>query len=214
MLAAFVYLAAEAVTAAAFPGYSYANNYISDLGIPDVGAFDGRTIDSPLHAVMNSAFVVSGLLYLAAAVLAARLPAARQFASGYRRLFVGLAAAYAVGIALVGLVPGSQTSAENGLAVLHVAGAALAIVGGNLAAITAGIGARKHARFAYCLSSIILGAIGLFGLVMLQVNSSTASINLLPDGAWERIAVYTVTAWQLLTGILLLRRAKRDQRPT
>jgi hypothetical membrane protein len=202
ILAALVYLAAEAVTAAAFPGYSYADNYISDLGIPEVGDYEGRPIDSPLHAVMNAAFVIQGLLYLAAAVLAVLAYRARS-----RWLFVGLAAAYALGVALVGLVHGSPANAENGSAVFHVVGAGLAIIGGNLAAIVAGAGVRRHAPSAYPTISIALGAVGLLGLVMLRIDASTTGIDLLPDGTWERIAVYTVTVWQLLTGVLLLRRA-------
>jgi hypothetical membrane protein len=207
VLSALVYLTAEAVTAAAFPGYSYADNYISDLGIPEVGAYQGRMIDSPLHAVMNTGFVVQGLLYLAAAVLAVRASAGRS-----RWVFLGLATAYAVGVTLVGLIHGSAASDENGTAVFHVAGAGLAIIGGNLASIIAGVGARKRAPTAYSLISITLGAVGLIGLVMLRVDAATTSIDILADGTWERIAVYTVTAWQLLTGVLLMRRPARERR--
>jgi hypothetical membrane protein len=208
VLAALVYLTAEAVTAGAFPGYSYADNYISDLGIPEVGAYEGRAIDSPLHAVMNTAFVVQGLLYLAAAVLVVRVSADRS-----RWLFVGLATAYAVGVALVGLIHGSQANAENGTAVFHVVGAALAIIGGNLAAIVAGVGLRGYTPPAYSAISMTLGVVGLIGLVMLQVDARIAGVDILPDGTWERIAVYTVTAWQLLTGVLLIRRrAGRSRR--
>jgi hypothetical membrane protein len=206
VLTAIVYLTAEAVTAAAFPGYSYAHNYISDLGIPEVGAYDGREIDSPLHVVMNTAFVIQGLLFLTAAVLAVRASAGR-----WRRPFVGLAAAYAVGVTLVGLVHGSQASADDGSAVFHVVGAALAIIGGNLAAIVAGVGARATAPSIYSPISIMLGAVGLIALVMLRVDAGTTSIDLLPDGTWERIAVYTVTAWELLTGVVLLRRAAGER---
>ncbi len=49
-------LATEAITASAFPGYSYARNDISDLGVPERGVLQGRVLDSPLHAVMNAGF--------------------------------------------------------------------------------------------------------------------------------------------------------------
>ncbi len=44
-----LYLAIEAVTAAAWtqPPYSYSSNYISDLGVPGVDEFQGRTVHSP-----------------------------------------------------------------------------------------------------------------------------------------------------------------------
>jgi hypothetical membrane protein len=199
--AAVVYLVAEVVTAAAFPGYSYATNYISDLGVPEVGTFQGRAIDSPRHRVMNAAFVVSGILYLVAAMIAVRAST-----SGPRKTFLVFAAVYAIGISLVGLFHGSQESADNGLAALHVGGAGMAIIGGNLAVITAGVSARRSSHRSlpaslYAPASVALGAIGLVSLLMLQIDSSSTAITLLADGTWERLAVYPVTAWQLLTGV-------------
>lgn len=216
--AASVYLLAEAVTASAFPGYSYASNYISDLGIPDVGSYQGRAIDSPLHPVMNTAFVASGVLFLAAAASAARAGALPS-----RRALLVLSVIYAVGISLVGLVHGSQASADDGTGVLHVFGAALAIVGGNVLAIVVGAASRRAAQrvragrlrrrggalaSVYPALSVGLGVLGLVGLLGLEIDSGSTSIDLLPEGIWERIAVYTVTAWQLLTGILLLSRGR------
>ena len=42
LLAGVMYLACESIAAAAFPGYSYARNYISDLGVPYDGLINGR----------------------------------------------------------------------------------------------------------------------------------------------------------------------------
>ena len=39
---------------------------------------------------------------------------------------------------------------------------------------------------------------------MLLVDSSSTAIEVLPDGVWERASVYTIVAWELLTGIALL----------
>ena len=56
------------------PRYSYAHNYVSDLGVPVCGTiFDGRSVCSPLHALMNGDFVLQGVLFFAAALAAARL---------------------------------------------------------------------------------------------------------------------------------------------
>lgn len=195
-LAGVVWFVGEAVSASAFPGYSYATNYISDLGIPDVGAFQGRAIDSPLHDVMNVTFLAQGILFAVGAVLASR--AAR---GGRRRLFLGLAVTHAIGMALVGIVHGSQASVDSGIAALHVLGAALAIIAGNVGAIVAGLNAR--APRTYRVASVLLGVVGLVGLVMLEVDSTSSTIDLLPDGVWERSAVYTIMVWELLTGILL-----------
>ncbi|PPH90438.1 DUF998 domain-containing protein [Rathayibacter sp. AY1D5] len=208
VVSALAYVGAEAVAASAFPGYSYARNYISDLGVPEVGVFQGRAIDSPLHAVMNAGFLLQGALYLAAAVTTVR--AAR---GGSRGLFLSLAVVYAVGIAVVGLVHGSSASAQNGIG-LHVVGAAMAIVGGNAASIVAGAAARRgRAPWALGTVGIVLGAAGLLALLMLQVDTRVPGVDLLPDGVWERASVYAVTAWQLATGLRLLRRPDAPRRP-
>jgi hypothetical membrane protein len=125
------YVVAEAVAATAWrePPYSYAHNYISDLGAPGpASTLMGRVIDSPLAWVMNAGFIGHGVLALAAAVLLCpQLP--------HRWWLVGLASAHAVGIALVGTVHGSAQSIADGTFVFHSLGANLAIVGGNLLAV-------------------------------------------------------------------------------
>ncbi|WIE60124.1 DUF998 domain-containing protein [Curtobacterium sp. MCLR17_032] len=211
--AAALYLFAEAVSASAFPGYSYATNYISDLGVPDTEMFQGRAIDSPLHLLMNTAFVLHGVLFVVAA-LAARTLAPGSSTTGRpaaRRWFTVLAVAHGVGIVLVGLFHGSQASVENGLVVLHVLGAAVAITAGNTAAVVAGVALLRHApeqrsrgaRWVGVLS-VALGAIGLVGLVMLVVDPAWTAVDLLPDGVWERAAVYAILAWELLAGVAVL----------
>jgi hypothetical membrane protein len=201
IIAAAVYLVAEAVSATVFPGYSYATNYISDLGVPDVGTFQGRAIDSPLHVVMNLAFILHGVLFAAAALLTARSSAWRP---GARRSFVALALVHAVGIILVGVFPGSQTNADNGLIVFHGLGAGMAIIAGNAAAIVAGFTLRRHSPRWLGSASITLGIVGLVGLVMLLVDSNSPTITLLPDGAWERLAVYAILVWEALVGVTAL----------
>ena len=63
--AGLAYLMLEAVAAAAFrPHYSYARNFISDLGKP--------SDDSPLAWLMNTAFGIQGTLFLVGAILTVR----------------------------------------------------------------------------------------------------------------------------------------------
>ena len=72
VLAGIQYAVLEYVAAAAWhnPPYSYAVNFISDLGNPVPGdTFQGRVIDSPLHLVMDTAFIAQGVLFIAASVL-------------------------------------------------------------------------------------------------------------------------------------------------
>lgn len=205
------WLVGEAVSASAFPGYSYATNYISDLGVPDVGAFQGRTIDSPLHVLMNTTFIGQGVLFGVAAVLAVVV-----FRAASRRARVTaavLAVVHLIGMVLVGSFHGSQTSTDGGTIVFHVLGAAAAITTGNLVAITVGIGSRAlRAPAAYRIASVALGIVGFVSLVMLVVDSSSTVVDVFPDGVWERAAVYTIVVWELVTGITLLVAGTRRRR--
>ncbi|MDQ1137301.1 putative membrane protein [Microbacterium sp. SORGH_AS 1204] len=202
--AAVVYVGTEAIAGAAFPGYSYAQNYISDLGVPEVGPYDGRFLDSPLHAVMNAGFLAQGVLFLLATVVAARGLPARPAAP-----WVGLAALHAVGITLVAFVHGGPQSAASGFIVFHVIGAGLAIVCGNLASIAGGValGARRFRAF-----SVGIAAVGLLCLVGLQLQPSLAGADV-PDGVWERGSVYAITAWELAAGVVLITRGRAGRQP-
>ncbi|WP_253900540.1 DUF998 domain-containing protein [Mycobacterium asiaticum] len=180
------YLSLEAFAAAGNPHYSYAGNYISDLGA--VG---------PRTGVMHAAFFLHGIFFLLGAVFVVGVPGDRR-----ARLFLGLAAVNAAGNVVVGIVPAGG---------VHVIGAAMAIVGGN-AAILAGaplVGYGDKCRHTwYGPVSNLIAAVGLSSLLMLLVDSAVADIQLLPDGVWERGSVYSITCWQLLTAVCLL--ADRD----
>ncbi|MBB3156452.1 putative membrane protein [Microbacterium proteolyticum] len=202
--AAVVYLGAEAVSAAAFPGYDYAHNYISDLGVPEIGPHDGRFLDSPLSGVMNAGFIVQGVLFFLATLLAAR---GRRRTRHSPVLWVALAALHAVGITLVAVVHGGPLAAASGMIGIHVVGAALAIVCGNLASIAGG---RVLGGRAFRVFSVTIAVAGLLFLVGLQTHPSIAGMSL-PDGVWERGSVYAVTVWELVAGVVLVVSARRTR---
>lgn len=205
--AGVVYVVSEAVAAAAFPGYSYATNYISDLGIPQVEMYGGRAIDSPLHVVMNTGFVLSGVAFVAAAILAVPV-----LGTAHRRTFLTLAVTHGIGIVLVGVVHSGQVNADNGWGAVHGIGAAMAIVGGNLTAIVAGLAARRSADLRHLgATCITLGAVGLLATLALVLDSGSTDVDVLADGVWERLAVYTVTAFELLIGATTLLRLRRQR---
>lgn len=200
--AAVVWFLAEAVAASAFPHYSYATNYISDLAVPDVEVLSGRAIDSPLHPLVTTAFVVQGLLFALGAVCLTR-----QARFPQRRIFITLASIHALGMVMIAAIHGGRQNVELGLDTFHMLGAFAAFIAGNLTAVVAGVSAlRVGVSRLIGWGSVILGVVGLLGLVMLQVDARTPSMMLLPDGIWERITFYAILIWQAaMGGAMLLR---------
>lgn len=165
--------------AARFPGYSYADDYISDLGA---------------SAVMNVAFMVHGSLFFVGALVISRAIPSMGWA-GWG--FVLAAAANAAGNVLVGAFRSGVPA--------HVIGAGLAIVGGNVAVIIAGFGsARVGASPTYRRASITIGIVGLGCLLALIIDGANGS-RLLQVGIEERGSVYSIIVWEIMTGVAALR---------
>ena len=199
------YLVVEAIVASAWqtPVYSYASNFVSDLGAPDCSTFQGREVCSPLHTVMNAGFIVQGVLFVVASFLLMRLVSGRA-----RNVYLVIALIYGVGMVLVGYFHGSRGATENGTVVYHYLGASMAILGGNVAAIVAGFQWRRlmMPRW-FGIAGIVLGVIGLAATVVLATT-----FGILPSGIPERASIYTITAWQILTGIVLFGGPRRRTR--
>ncbi|MEU9781901.1 DUF998 domain-containing protein [Streptomyces phaeochromogenes] len=192
------WVVAEAITAAAWtsPPYSYARNYISDLGVPDCGArFQGRDICSPDHALMNTSFMLEGILF-ASGVLLAQLVEGRA-----RRVVIALAVAHGVGMVLVGLFHGSESGPSFGLAA-HVGGAGVGIMCANTLAILAGSLRSLGIPSAYRVFSVTVGVLGLVSVALVAVSESVA-------GVFERGSVYSWLLWSAVTGVLVLARCVR-----
>jgi hypothetical membrane protein len=183
---ATVYLVCEAIAAARFPGYRYTADYISDLGV---------------SAVMNvGAFATHGVLFLAGAVVLTRACSTRGWAS---RAFLLAAVANAVGNIVVATFRSGAVD-PSGHADWHVIGAGMAIVGGNVAVIIAGLGSRRlGASGSYRLVSVAIGALGLACLLALIIDGATGS-RLLPAGLMERGGVYSIIGWEIITGLTIL----------
>ena len=195
--AALIYLAFEALAAASVPRYSYAEHYISVLGVPDF---------SPRAYLMNSAFYLQGALFFLGAVLAVRAVPGRWTGG----LFLILTATNTAGNVLVALVHGGSPLWVNGHEWLHALGAILAIFGGNLAIIigTFVVGRGIAARW-YRPVGVLIGVAGIVIFALLQ-NYNYWAIDYAPIGVVERACVYTIMLWQLVTGIVLLTRPKRN----
>ncbi|GAB2451605.1 putative membrane protein [Conyzicola lurida] len=198
------YVTLEAIAAAAWrdPVYSYTYNYISDLGAPGAEVvYLGRDIHSPLAAVMNTAFVLEGLLVaLGAILLMVLLHGVARWA------FVAFALLHAVGIVLVGFFP---ETVGGGLGVFHTGGAYLAIVFSNLLALTVGLSARRMALPAWFrVTSLALPVLGFASEAALFSGLGDGRL----DGLWERGGVYSFTVFQILFGLVVLAGATRKPR--
>lgn len=174
IIGAAAYLVSEAVAARAIPAYSYTRDYISDLGVT---------------WVMNTGFVVHGVLFLVGAILVTR-----SVASG-RHACVIAAAVNALGNIVIAVFPSHVPGAQH----WHLAGAALAILGGNIAVI---LGGRLSAVPAHRHLSVGLGLVGIACLVAVAAGAR-------PAGLIERGSVYPIVAWELLAAAVLLARFPR-----
>jgi hypothetical membrane protein len=188
------YLILEAVAAESFrPHYSYAHNYISDLGVV--------TSASPRAYLMNTAFCLQGSLFLGGAILATRAVRPRK-----PWPFLTFAAANAAGNFLIAIFHSGPAARADGTAWVHATGAVLAIVGGN-AAILAGSAVIGGPRW-YRGVSVWLGVVGLISFTMFVIQLTSTAHYLVPAAVRERGSVYPITAWQIFTAAWLLTRRR------
>ena len=199
LVAAATFFALEAIAAAGFkPSYSYANNFISDLGVPTPGMLDGHYIDSTRAALMNLDFIAHGAFFVMAAALIFRATAALNGRA--RTAFLVLALVHGAGMTLVGTFHGSAEALADGTARYHSLGAVLAICGANGAIILAGRNAhRLGASLTYGYASLAIGVLGFLSAAALLASG----LDTIP-GVWERGAAYSVMLWEIVTGLALL----------
>lgn len=208
--AQLIYLAGETIAALAWktPPYSYAFNYVSDLGVPGPPseAF-GQLVYSPLAGVMNAGFFLYGALSITATLLLVRPN------GDIRGLVLGaLGLCFGAGGILLALFPGSQFSIESGLIILHTLGALLAIAAGNVLSIAVAVFRRRlGVPLPLAVISLILGIVGLVFFVIFQFVARADGTQLI--GLVERGAIYPFVATQLLFGVGLLLSSQRSRQP-
>lgn len=204
LLAGVQYAVLEYLAASAWhhPAYSYAVNFISDLGNPVAGdVFEGRVIDSPWHVVMDAAFVAQGLLFIAASVLLLGKGTGRL-----KRVLLVLAVVHGAGVILIGFFQESSAALHNGVIVVHGIGAAATILAGNVIPLVIGAKGGPLAAPGWLRKAgTALGILGLAAFVVLQVNRPLYHA---AGGVPERVAVYTILIFEVMVGATLLARAR------
>ena len=196
------YLTGEYV-AALGTGYSlkevYLRNFISSLGVYPNLIVEGVPVGfSKLAIIMNIDFIVTGIGFLVAYYL---LIFKMLKFKKYNLLYLITPVLFAVGSVLVGVYQGGVPS-EDGL---HGLGARLSFLGGNLTLIISGVSLFKN-RKGYSIVSIILGLIGLISASFMN-NALTNNLSEVV-AIYERLTVYPITIWQLMTGLTFLKENK------
>ncbi|MEC4613235.1 DUF998 domain-containing protein [Tsukamurella tyrosinosolvens] len=214
LIATVAYFLAELVVARQWPrNYSWTNNMISDLGVPeclgdlsrDGGlAVTDRFVCSPWHPLMNAAFVLVGALGIAAAVAVRPL-----LPHHWDRVAVALAAINGVALACVGVFPGSAGEFPDGpraRIVVHPIAAYVEHVSGMaLMGLAVLLLIRSRPRLA-ALTAVCIAVSGVAALVIPFANPLGA-------GGTERAAIDPFLWWRCALGVALLEVAHRAHRP-
>ncbi|MFI5778932.1 DUF998 domain-containing protein [Nocardia sp. NPDC051570] len=188
---AFAYLAAEFVTAFAWKtGYSFRYDTISDLGITACTP----KMCSPLHLLMNAAFVALGLLTIIGAIgFRDYLP------HGHRQWsIVALAVVVGASTAATGVFPSNDGIIIHGLAVMP------ALVSRHIVLILLAIWLWKQRRLA-AIWSAFCASTGLTGTVLLTIG--------LQVGITERLVFYPLPTWMAVTGAVIVLKPLRNAIP-
>lgn len=184
IIGSLYYIIAEAVSATFFKASifeTYIFHTISELGIPNP--------NSPLFWLMNSAFILIGLVLLFGSFY--RL---KDFIVKNKIIYYIFSLITALGVIIVGLIHGGNPLTSG----YHTLGAVMAILGGNILLILV---SRSMDEFeAYKKSTLILGIVGLiiFWVMFFSIKSIYMPV-------YERLSVYTLIIWSFLTGVYLLR---------
>ncbi len=183
------YFIVQALVASAWEEpFSLRENPISDLGNTVCGAYSERYVCSPLHDLMNLSFVLLGFTMILGSVFIAR-----QFhiKHGINSGFSLLALA-GFGTILVGMYP------ENTIANLHILGASLPFLLGNVAMVVLADHLNLPNKLrVYTMAS---GVLGLSALVLFLTGNYIG----LGHGGMERVVAYPQTIWMIVLGSYLL----------
>lgn len=182
------YFIIQVIVAMDFLGtYSWRFNTISDLGNTVCGPYGRRIVCSPLHDTMNASFILLGVtMFAGAGLIYQEFRESLATAIGFS--FMALAG---LGTILIGLFP------ENTISALHILGAALPFLIGNLGMVILSFSLKlpRWLRF----YTFISGVISLIALLLLLTNHYLG----LGVGGMERLTAYPQTVWLIIFGLYI-----------
>ncbi len=167
--------------------YSWQQNTISDLGNTVCGSYAARHVCSPLHTLMNASFIILGVTMVMGSILIYHeFKKSHSSAIGFS--FMALAG---VGTILVGLFP------ENSNRTLHVVGATLPFLLGNISLVILGsaLDIPKWLRY----YTLIFGYLSLAAFILFTAHVYAG----LGIGGMERLIVYPQTIWLIVFGMYI-----------
>jgi len=174
--------------------YSVAHNFVSDLGATNCGEFppgSGSYVCSPLHAVMNTSFVLWGAVWLLGGVLfafSARLARTGRVA----HLLIALGGA---GTIVIGFVP------ENVDFTVHALAALVQTFGVAAGLTILGIqGLRRH-HVPTSVLTLLVALASVVGIVATAAAADGGTFAGLGLGVWERIALWPLPIWLAAAGV-------------
>ncbi len=200
ILSALQFAVAQLIVASTWsPPYSWSNNYISDLGNTACGEFavphgTPTYVCSPLHALMNVSFMLSGILVIGGALLVQAWWPQRRLSQVALVLWI----VAGVGKILVGVFPENTNIEAHLLAAFNIPVESVAILLSSLALL-------PSYRF-LAISGIVLALVGLAG-TLLGIAGEVAGPGLylgLGVGGMERVAEYPGSVWRLIMGVVLV----------
>ena len=182
ILGSLYYIIAEAISATFFNDSlfsTYIFHTISELGIPN--------FNSPLFWLMNSAFILIGLT-----LIFGNFYKFKDCIAKNKTVFYILTLITSVGVIIVGLIHGGNPLTLG----YHALGAVMAILGGNILLIVISRSMRDFSG--YQKITLVLGVIGLIAFWVMFFNMGNVYMPV-----FERISVYTLIVWSLLSGLYL-----------
>jgi hypothetical membrane protein len=167
--------------------YSLRFNTISDLGNSVCGIYSGKYVCSPLHNFMNASFIILGITMASGALFIYQ-----EFKKDTLTLIGFSCMALAgFGTLLVGLFP------ENTVSTLHILGASLPFLIGNIGLIILSIALVIPKLLRYY--TLLSGAIALIALVFFYTQHYLG----LGIGGIERFVAYPQTLWLIVFGLYM-----------
>lgn len=194
-----------------YPNYYWAHNAISDLGIPYDFEDDkhGNRISRSQHSsLMNTNFRIIAVMYAVGQIVMLygakeELPDARTEPWRYvREIRVALSLIFMSGLFTAGCVHAGPQENADGQIIIHLTGAMLAIFAGNLNSILCAVIScplKTSMGKQYQVISFALGVLGVVGGLCTQIASAYGY-----TGISERLSVYCILAWGLVTGLAIL----------